>query len=295
MEQQERGTAEQTAPQASAQEEAAKGKKRGDIIAMVVMIVLCVILVPIFVINLTLIIKGSINRDVPPDVFGVAPLAVVSPSMNGVREDCFDEGALIFVKMLSEEEKQELEVGDIVTFRAADGAFVTHRIISMTKNDAGVIEEVRTQGDANLVTDGDTEIANVLGICTGSVAGLGDFAMFLQTPVGILVFVGVPVLIFIAYDVTRIMLYNRRLRLEAAKSGEDTASASELESARSEMRSMDEELKRLRALVEAQAAASGQPAAETHASEEAAPADAAPAHGAEPAQPAAAEEESDKT
>ena len=45
-----------------------------------------------------------------------------------------------------------------------------------------------TQGDAptNNIPDGAIPVENVIGLCTGSVAGLGDFAMFLQTPVGLL-------------------------------------------------------------------------------------------------------------
>ena len=227
-----------------------KTRRKGDIAALVVMIVLSVILIPIFVINLTLIIKGSVRQDVPPDVFGIAPLAVTSPSMSGDLEDSFDEGALIFVHILDDEGKQALEQGDIVTFRANDGAYVTHRIVALNRGEDGALQSVTTRGDANAVTDGSIPLSNVVGICTGSVAGLGGFAMFLQTPVGILVFIGIPVLLFIAYDITRIVLYNRRIRAEsAAQEGERE---SELESARSELRDKDEELQRLRALVRAQ-------------------------------------------
>ncbi len=226
------------------QEAQAKPSRRvGDIVAMVVMIVLSVILIPIFAINLTLIIKGSVNQSVPPDVFGIAPLAVTSPSMNGDREDSFDEGALIFVHILDDEEKQSLQVDDIVTFRAADGAYVTHRIVAVNRDEGGVLQSVTTRGDANDVTDGSIPLSNVVGRMQGSVAGLGEFAMFLQTPVGILVFIGVPVLLFIAYDVTRIVLYNRKVKAEAAR---------EEASAKEELRRRDEELERLRALVREQ-------------------------------------------
>lgn len=235
-------------------------KRAGDIAATVIMIVLSVILIPVLAINLTLIIKGNTNDSVPPDVFAIAPLAVTSPSMNGGREDSFDEGALIFVRILDEEEKQSLAQGDIVTFRATDGAYVTHRIVSLNYDESGALTSVITRGDANAATDGTIPLSGVVGICTGSVAGLGGFAMFLQTPVGILVFIGIPVLIFIAYDVTRILLHNRRVRLEAAKEGAEGAleqKESELADVRSELRDKDEEIRRLRALVEAKEKTSG--------------------------------------
>ena len=62
-------------------------KKASEIVRMTVMIVLTVILVPVLAVNLTLIIKGSMHGDVPPDIFGIAPLAVTTGSMDGDRED----------------------------------------------------------------------------------------------------------------------------------------------------------------------------------------------------------------
>lgn len=219
------------------QEEVKEKKKRtkGDIASLVILIVLAVILVPIFAINLTLIIKGSIDPDVPPDVFGVAPMAVTTGSMDGDEADSFAEGALIFVRILDEEEKQALQEGDIVTFRT-NGAYVTHRIVTVNTVDGAVVS-VTTKGDANSANDGAILLENVIGLCTGSVAGLGDFAMFLQTPVGIVVVIGIPVLLYIAYDVTRITLNNRRIKAaEAAKQAEKESEK-------------DEEIRRLRELL----------------------------------------------
>lgn len=229
------------------QEEAKEKKKRtkGDIASLVILIVLAVILVPIFAINLTLIIKGSIDPDVPPDVFGVAPMAVTTGSMDGDEADSFAEGALIFVRILDEEEKQALQEGDIVTFRT-NGAYVTHRIVTVNTVDGAVVS-VTTKGDANNANDGAILLENVVGLCTGSVAGMGSFAMFLQTPVGILVVVGVPVLLYIVYDVTRITLTNRRAKAAAAAGAQSEAEK-------------DEEIRRLRELLaekEGQAPAEG--------------------------------------
>lgn len=219
------------------QEEAKEKKKRtkGDIASLVILIVLAVILVPIFAINLTLIIKGSIDPDVPPNVFGVAPMAVTTGSMDGDEADSFAEGALIFVRILDEEEKQALQEGDIVTFRT-NGAYVTHRIVTVNTVDGAVVS-VTTKGDANSANDGAILLENVVGLCTGSVAGMGSFAMFLQTPVGIVVVIGIPVLLYIAYDVTRITLNNRRIKAaEAARQAEKESEK-------------DEEIRRLRELL----------------------------------------------
>ena len=224
-------------------------KGRGGLVTTIVLIVLAVLFVPILIVNLTLIIKGSLHSDVPPDVFGVAPMAVASGSMSGDAEDCFDEGALIFVTLLDNEEKQDLEEGDIVTYYTGE-VFVTHRIIEVERGGSGEIVSFITKGDANDSDDGVVPIGNVVGICTGSVAGLGDFALFMQTPMGILVFVGIPVVIFIAFDVIRVTLQRRR-QAEAAAAGDASADA---------LAEKDEEIRRLRAMLgdqNASAAADG--------------------------------------
>lgn len=178
--------------------------------ATVAMIVLAVILVPVLLINLTLIVKGSIYPDSPPDVFGIAPLAVTSGSMEGDQKGSFDEGALIFVKKLSAGDKNNLEAGDVITF-LTDGVYVTHRIVSVNKNSSGDSVSFVTKGDANNVSDGAIPAQNVFGKCVGSVAGLGGFMLFLLTPAGILLFVGLPILIYVAVDVLLITLHNRKV------------------------------------------------------------------------------------
>ena len=209
---------------------------KGGLISTIILCILVVILLPIFIINLTLIIKGNINRDVPPDVFGIAPLAVTTGSMAGSNADSFDEGSLIFVKLLDEGEKNSLKEGDIVTFYIADEEiFVTHRIIEVLYAEDQTISSVITRGDANYSDDGIIAIADIVGKCVGSVGGLGAFALFLQTPAGIIVFVGIPIIAFIAYDALSIMLYNRKVKAQ--------------DNADKLIRDKDEEIARLRAIV----------------------------------------------
>lgn len=226
-----------------------KKSGKGGVVAAIVMGVIAVILLPILIINITLIIKGSAGGVAPPDVFGIAPLAVATGSMEGDNPDSFGEGALVFIDILTEEEKNNLAEGDVVTyyFENNDGSisYVTHRIVSVSRAEDGTLSSVITRGDANNSNDPEAiEASYIVGRLAGSVEGLGDFAMFLQTPAGILVFVGIPVVAFIAYDAIRITLNNRKVK--------------EQERSEKLIQDKDEEIARLRALVGETSGSDGQ-------------------------------------
>ena len=220
------------APEAAA----AKKAKVKNAVMIGVIVALIVVLLPLLIINLTLIIKGSLNPDMPPDLFGTAPLAVTTDAMAGEEEGCFSDGALIFVKLLEEDEKETLKEGDVITFRSEE-LFVTYRITEVVRGEDGSVHSFRAIGDKDAKEGVNVPLTvspeNVIGVVTGSVAGLGGFAMFLQTPVGVLVFVGIPVVAYLIYDISRIALSNKRAK---AAQGE-------------KLREKDEEIARLKAMV----------------------------------------------
>ncbi len=220
------------APEAAA----AKKAKVKNAVMIGVIVALIVVLLPLLIINLTLIIKGSLNPDMPPDLFGTAPLAVTTDAMAGEEEGCFSDGALIFVKLLEEDEKETLKEGDVITFRSEE-LFVTYRITEVVRGEDGSVHSFRAIGDRDAKEGVNVPLTvspeNVIGVVTGSVAGLGGFAMFLQTPVGVLVFVGIPVVAYLIYDISRIALSNKHAK---AAQGE-------------KLREKDEEIARLKAMV----------------------------------------------
>lgn len=176
-----------------------------------IMILIIVLLIPILIINMTLIIKGNVNRNQPPDFLGVAPLAVTTGSMEGNLNDSFKKGALIFVRLLKENEKNSLEVGDVVTFKI-DESYVTHRIIEVITDENNLVTSYVTQGDANDSNDGEIPVGSIVGKCFYHIEGIGDFAIFMQTPGGILIFIGLPILLFVLYDVYRNNVNSKKLK-----------------------------------------------------------------------------------
>lgn len=165
-------------------------------------IVAIVVLSLILILNLVIMVKGIVNPDVPPSIFGSTPLVVLSGSMSGENEDSFNEGALIFVKKVDAE---SLKSGDVIAFfdpKSNKNSITTHRIVDVTTVDGE--KAFYTKGDANNTQDDvPVKASRVIGVYTSHMEGIGNFAMFLQEPVGMLLFIGVPVIAFIVYDLVR--------------------------------------------------------------------------------------------
>lgn len=170
--------------------------------------VLCVVFGFFLVCNIIIIVKGTLHPETPPTVLGVAPMVVLSGSMSGTAEDHIEVGDLIFTKQA---DIDELKVGDVVAFM--DGSIVvTHRIVSISADRT----EFVTKGDANNTEDPAIYPESVIGVYRGRIPKLGDFALFLQKPLGMAVFIGVPVCAFVIGDVIR-------RRKQAQHSDEETA------------------------------------------------------------------------
>ena len=221
----------------------------GTVIGNIVLAILCIIFIPLLCINVTLIIKGAIYPDEMPDVFNIAPVAVEksNSTMAGEREGCFDPGALVFIQTFdTDEERQSIEVGDVVAFRWIDDEadagsetkFSVYRVLGLIRDEeTGLITSASLRVDNVPEGEGEApvpvEIEDICGIYRGSVPHLGAFALFLMEPIGVLLFVGVPVLLYVVIDLIRITVHNRKVRKAESE----------------EIKDKDEEIARLRALV----------------------------------------------
>lgn len=121
------------------EEEAKKVHK----IVKTICIFLYIIIIPIIVINFSLIIKSFINPNEIPDIFGYKPFIIVSRSM----EPTINKNDAIFIK---EVPKSSLQVNDIIAFQDS-GSIVTHRIVAIEEDDG--IVKYQTKGDNNTKRD----------------------------------------------------------------------------------------------------------------------------------------------
>ena len=165
--------------------------------------VLCIVFGFMLICNLTIIVKGTLTPEKPPSVLGVTPMVVLSGSMSGTAEDHIEVGDLIFV---GKADPDELKAGDVIAFM--DGkVVVTHRILEVQAREDGALQYI-TKGDANNSTDlRPVHEDNLIGIYKARIPKLGDFALFLQTPLGMVLFIALPLIAFILYDIIRRQQY----------------------------------------------------------------------------------------
>ncbi len=188
--------------------------------------ILCVVLALIFISNLTIIIKGALNPDRPPSVFGFTSMATLSGSMSGDAPDHIEVGDLIITRSVNPD---NLKVGDVITFMENGRTAVTHRITAV--NEDGTFT---TKGDANNSEDLlPVKKENVIGKFLFRIPKIGDAMLFAQTPVGMLVVIGVPIVLYIVLDM---VLRAKQNKEERQKTDEEKASREDLEKELAELK-----------------------------------------------------------
>ncbi len=185
--------------------------------------VLCAILIPILLVNITLIVKSFVNVDEVPGIGGYSPLFVLTDSMYPEIES----GDLIICQSV---DASTIKVGDVISFFDPEGngtSVVTHKVIEILNKDGAL--SFRTQGTNNNTPDAlPVPAENLVGIYKFRVAGAGSVAMFLQTTPGLIVCIVLPIGIFVAYEVIR------RRKLDKENQEDTKALLAELEALRAQ-------------------------------------------------------------
>ncbi len=181
-----------------------KREKSASILSKVIkgfVLVICVILAAFVIVNITLIVKSYANPDEVPDFMGYKPFIVLSGSM----EPVILAGDMVLTR---EVKPEDIKVGDIISFSAEDQIVVTHRVVDIDRSEGLTFI---TKGDANVGTDAvGVKPEQLEGRYIWRAANMGRFALFIQTPVGMLLFVITPMCLFILYDVIARSIRTRR-------------------------------------------------------------------------------------
>jgi signal peptidase len=184
-------------------------------------IILCIILVPILIINVTLLVKSYTNTEEVPSIGGHFPMIVLTDSMLPL----ISSGDLIFCVTV---EPEDVQVGDVISFFDPMGsgtAVVTHRVLEIMEKDGEL--SFRTKGDNNNAED---QVAvpekNLVGLYQSRIPGAGNIAMFMQTTAGLIVCVVLPIVLLVGWDVLR------RRKYDKAKQQDTDALLKELEALR---------------------------------------------------------------
>ena len=160
----------------------------------IISIIILVLVLPILFVNIVILVNSLIHPQEVPGFFGYKPFIVLSGSM----KDEINSGDLVITK---ECDPNSLKAGDIISFKENE-IVVTHRISRIFIENGK--KRFITKGDNNDEEDlGYVLPENVEGVYLRKISGLGNVAMFLQTPIGIIVALSIPLAILICINLSR--------------------------------------------------------------------------------------------
>lgn len=103
------------------------------------------------------------------------------------------------IAVVKEIDTDKLHEGDVIAFNI-DGTVVTHRIKKIINEDGSV--KYITKGDNNNVEDSRYVLPQqVEGIYKFKIRRLGNLAMFLQEPVGMIISLSIPVILLVLVQI----------------------------------------------------------------------------------------------
>ncbi len=170
-------------------------------------IIALIILIPVLIINIVILYNSFASPDEVPSFMGWKPFIVLSDSMEGEIE----KGDLVIVK---EVEEQEIKPGDIIAYRI-DGIVITHRLVETIEIN-GEIKYI-TKGDNNAEKDsGYIVYEQIEGEYQFAISGLGNIAIFIQTPLGMVISLSIPIMLLLLMQLIE-NKRNKEYQIEKAK------------------------------------------------------------------------------
>lgn len=182
-------------------------------------IVICVLLLPILIINITMIIDSYIHKNEAPSFGKYTPFIVQSGSMSGTIES----GDLIITTKI---DSKDVKIGDIISFynpNKSGESIVTHRVLLIDNNsdeitfttvgDVVYNETIAKYGSfeeiPETVLEAIVEVVpeeKLISLYKFRIPFVGNISIFMSTITGLIVCVLVPLLLIVGYD-----LYKRKI------------------------------------------------------------------------------------
>lgn len=150
-------------------------------------ITILIIMLPILFVNGVILINSFMHPNEIPSFFGWKPFIVLSGSM---------ETEIFAGDVAVAKEEENFKIGDVIAFKTDDDIVITHRIINIIEEDGQV--RYITKGDNNNTEDkGYVLEEQIEGIYKFKISRLGNLAMFIQTPIGIISCLSIPLILLI--------------------------------------------------------------------------------------------------
>ena len=103
-----------------------------------------------------------------------------------------------------------MKENDIIAFKKGE-TVITHRIVKIENKDGKKI--FYTKGDNNNTIDNETvSIDEIEGVYVSKISGLGNVAMYLQTPTGMISCLSIPIALMIVMQIMTSINENRKIK-----------------------------------------------------------------------------------
>ncbi len=163
-------------------------------VLLILFAVYIAIILPVLVVNFTVIIKRNICDEAYPDFLGRRAVIIDTDDMG-------DELALGDLAFFKEVAATKIREGDII-------CYLDNTSTVPSVNVRYVSEVVGTSSNPSFFTENaDDEVGefsvlpqDILGVYTFKLSGLGGFVKFVQSKIGFVVFAVIPVLLLFGYD-----------------------------------------------------------------------------------------------
>ena len=174
-----------------------KKEKKNKLLTVILWSIFGLIVLPLFLGSATIVIQSNSNKKTVPSIFGYMPMIIT----NGSMEPKIHVGDLIFSKNVDVDsivEEQIISYWDPTN----SNQIVTHMVSKIEEKDGR-----RYFTTVGIFTGSLDPVVvpeeNVLGVYVFSLPVVGNAMLFAQTPLGLVIFLLVPLGVLLIYDTIR--------------------------------------------------------------------------------------------